>query len=92
MKPAKPGSIAALTQGWRDHLLATHHRQIRLAEARKVQADGVLITLRRESTHRCLSYNRGALEARVWRHPDGSGYVTLLKDWGRWQSQQMVLR
>ena len=41
-------------------------------------------------TRGCLSYKRGELEARVWRHPAGSGYVCLLKDWGKGTSQETV--
>ena len=83
----KPGSIAAFTQGWRGHMLATHRKQVALAEARKADS-GVSPTLTRVG--RCLSYKRGELEARVWRHPAGSGYVCLLKDWGKGTSQETV--
>ena len=58
---------------------------------RRVWNGGVSTTLRRASGHRGLSYFKSGLEAQVWRHPNGTGYVTLLKDWGRWRSQQCVL-
>ena len=31
---AEPGSIARMTQGWRDHMLATHLRQVALHKAK----------------------------------------------------------
>ena len=34
----KPGDIAKLTQGWRDHMIATHRKQVAIHEARKAKA------------------------------------------------------
>ena len=36
---AEPGSIARMTQGWRDHMLATHRRQVAIAKRRAAETE-----------------------------------------------------
>ena len=61
---AEPGSIARMTQGWRDHMLATHLRQV--AIHRRRQAAGKIDIYREGHGYRVNASFKGGGEA--WAH------------------------